>query len=197
MDLSNIIPVLALLLGWFLNEVTRHFGIRREKQKAVSQAIADLLEIRHGFVSIRMIVEEIAKRFQLSPEKQPEIKEFFKSIFPHPTANFNERYDSTVTLIASSDPILGFRLRSKNLIGEYLSNLSALVDNDAESQALFSEYEAKLQNILIPDIEENILDLAKQHSLVTWFRVRHLLNRKQGMPKELDKLLREMEEKLK
>lgn len=191
MELSSILPVLTLILGWFLNEASKYLGLRREKRGAIAQAIADLLEIRHQMVSIRMVVEKMTEKFNLPSEVGPAMKEFYKKLFPVPT-DLSERYEKAVTLISSSDPILGFKLRSKNLVSEYISKLTLLANRDVETRTIIGDFEGKLEKIIIPQLEESILELTKKHSLLTWLRVRNLLNENQEMPEQLEKLLQEV-----
>jgi hypothetical protein len=194
MEFSSILPVLTLVIGWFLNEASKYLGFRREKRGAIAQAIADLLEIRHQMVSIRTIVEQMTKKFNLPSEVSPIIKEFYKNLFPVPT-DLSGRYENAVTLISSSDPILGFELRSKNLIADYISKLSLLASQDVETRTILGDFEDKLEKMIIPELEDSILELTKKHSLITWYRVRRLLNKKQEIPEQLEKLWREFQEK--
>lgn len=195
MEFSNILPVLTLILGWLLNEASRYLGIRKEKRESIAQAISDLLEVRHQIVAIRTVVEQLTERFNIPPEVRPMMTEFYRQLIPLPE-DLSKRYDNAVTIIASTDPILGFQLRSKNLFGEYMSKLSLLINADKRTRLTLVDFETKLENMIIPQLEESILNLSKKHSPRTWFQVRRLLKKKLELPEEVDNIWRDMQEKL-
>src|ERR1043165_6757044 len=66
--LPMAIPILTLVLGWCLNSLTPVFNSRRENRKALAKVIADLFEIRHGFLAWQFGIEEAAKLVTLTPD---------------------------------------------------------------------------------------------------------------------------------
>src|SRR5262249_27685380 len=107
MHLEYIFPVLTLVLGWFLNSVTPVLTKRREHQAALNKAIADLLEIHHALKSMQVAFGELKKILKVSGADERLIRTMVLANFPLPQ-NLSARYDDIVTLIAASDPLLGF-----------------------------------------------------------------------------------------
>src|SRR2546425_56052 len=113
MKFEQILPIITLLLGWSLNSFTALFQSRRENRRAVSKAIADLLEIRHELLAKPALIGELRKLVLISPADERRIWPLISQLLPRPH-DLPERYNNTVTAVASFDPLLGFQLRSKD-----------------------------------------------------------------------------------
>jgi hypothetical protein len=193
MDKANIlpivIPILTLVLGWFLNSFTSIFEARRENRKALSKAIADLLEIRHRLLAEKVLMEEIKKMLPLTPVDERAIRNLILQFLPQ-TNDLSKRFDETVTLIASVDPLMGFQLRSKDFItktGVLLANLEAKAGTLLPP---FTEIESHISRMAIPHLNEVILYLSWHHGFFTWLRVKNLLKKNTGeAPKELENMM--------
>jgi hypothetical protein len=186
---SIIIPILTLLLGWFLNSFTPIFEARRENRKALSKAIADLLEIRHRLLAETVVMEQVKKILPVTPLDERAIRGLLLQILPE-TTDLSKRFDETVTLIASVDPLLGFQLRSKDFItktGVFFTNLEAKAGSFLPS---FTEYESRISRMAIPHLNEVILHLSWHHGFCTWFKLKKLLKRNMSeVPEELETMV--------
>jgi hypothetical protein len=193
MDKANIlpvvIPILTLVIGWFLNSFTSFFDTRRDNRKALSKAIADLLEIRHRLLAEKVVMEEIKKILPLTPMDERAIRNLILQVLPQ-TNDLSKRFDETVTLIASVDPLLGFQLRSKDFItkiGGFFVNLEAKAGTPLPP---FTEFESHISRIAIPHLNEVILQLSWRHGFWVWFKVKKHLNKNTGeVPKEFENLM--------
>lgn len=192
MESSTIFPVLTLVGGWFLNETSRLLNTRHEKKNAIGLAIADLLEIRHEFRTIQLVMSEMTARFKLPAEHHPAFKKFIKSFLPQ-QENLSQRYNDAVSLIASADPILGFSLRSKDKVSSYLQKISNIAPYNDEAAAYFYQIESKLEKIMIPNIEDTVKDLAKFHGPITFIKIWKFLRQPLSVPNEIEEYLLEIE----
>ena len=52
--------VVLVIIGFLLAELKDYFAIRRERKEAVSAALSDLLEVRHRFVGLELLVDELS-----------------------------------------------------------------------------------------------------------------------------------------
>lgn len=188
MTFEHILPVITLLLGWCLNSFTPIFQERRDNRKAVGKAIADLLEIRHDLYARQMAMEEIKKIGSLTPADERVIWNMFSKALPQPP-DLSKRYDEAVTLIAASDPLLGFQLRSKDYISKVGSILAQIEIQAGQSISMLSEMEAQIYRAAIPHINEVVLDLSRRHGLFTWFQTRRFLKKTVAAPKEAEDLM--------
>src|SRR5580658_8475241 len=91
-------PIATLLIGWFLSTFTSMWQSRRENRKALSKAIADLLEIRFRLLVEEALMKELKNLVPLSPNDEREARTMLLQVLPS-TGDVSKRYDDTVTLI--------------------------------------------------------------------------------------------------
>lgn len=187
MQLEYWFPVLSLILGWLLNELGQLSRLRREERKAFGRAIADLLEIRHELKAFNVVFGEIKKRFAVSPNDEFVAKKLLEDFIPQ-TENLQERYNEAVTLIASVDPILGFRLRSKDQFKLLLRKSRLLLENDESTKSFITQFEDRFSDKFVEILEKLILDCAKVHKWKTWWKVRRRFLKPEDISKEIDEL---------
>jgi hypothetical protein len=53
--------VLLVVVGFVLGQFNNYFTTRKERKKAISAALADLLEVRHQYLGIDVTMDELAK----------------------------------------------------------------------------------------------------------------------------------------
>jgi hypothetical protein len=188
MRLEYWFPVLTLIVGWSLNELSHVFRLRREERKPFAQAIADLLEIRHSIRVVSVAITEFKKRFPIPPDAELALRRFFQDFITQ-NETLRERYNETVSLIASVDPILAFHLRSKDEFTPFLRRLRPLIDSDYQAKPFAAQIEDRLSGAFVDHLERSIIEVAKAHSIMTWWRVRRFLSKRQEIPKEFDEVM--------
>jgi hypothetical protein len=178
-----------ILLGWLLGQAEHWFTEHRERRKALSRALADLLEIRHQLIAMEFVLGEIGKFGQIPPQAASQFRLFSESLLP----DWNElhrRFDESVTVVASLDPLLGFQLRSKDFIRPVFQRLhlvivqgdpQAAMIGQAVTQSLFGEAEAALNDA--------ILKVSRKRGPVTWYRVRRSLRPNEKLQEKVRKLV--------
>jgi hypothetical protein len=136
---------------------------RRDERKAIGRALADLLELRHRLLAIPNAVEAMRSKLNLPADAQEPLRVVLGALLP-PDEGLAKRYEESVNLVASTNFVLGFRLRSQDLAGPLLRQLRALASQDGpQSVALFGAMEAHLLSHLTPHMERLIRELAKRH----------------------------------
>lgn len=189
MQLKDWLPLIGVVvgvaLGWFLTQLGQWLVLRREEKKAISRALSELLEIRHRFLAIPKAVEFLSQHFPIPPDGQMAMKVALARLFP-PDVDLAKRYGEAVSLVAGCNPILGFRLRSQDLVSPLFDTLRqmALADSQA-SIALLSKLERELMGQLKPHLEQLLRELAWMHGSMTWWDVRCLLKRPLEIPESL------------
>jgi hypothetical protein len=194
MKLEYWFPVLTLVAGWFLNELSYLVRLRREERKPFAKAIADLLEIRHRIRGASAAIAEVKKHFLVPADAELAVRRFLQD-FILQTEPLRERYNEAVDLIASVDPILAFRLRSKDEFPSYLQKLRPLLDNDNQMKAFVTQIEDKLSSAFVDHLEESMMELAKAHGVNTWWRLRKRFARREEMPTVFDEILSVVQER--
>ncbi|MEN6426348.1 MAG: hypothetical protein ABFE13_13360 [Phycisphaerales bacterium] len=180
--------VATLLIGWSLKELSDKLRLRREERKPFARAIADLLEMRHRLLSVSTALAEIKKHLPIAPDAEVALRTFFHSVFPQ-AEDLQRRYNEAVSLVAGVDPILAFRLRSKDEFLPFMQRLRPLLTAANSPRPFVVEIDDKLSRSFIEDLEELTMELAKAHGMVSWWRIRKRLSKPQSLPKQADELL--------
>jgi hypothetical protein len=190
-SLKDLLPMIGVvvgaLLGWFFSQLGQWFVVRREERKAVARVLSDLLEIRHRLLAIPKTVEVLSERFSLplGDEMAMKMKVVLSRIFPA-DEELAKRYQESVSLVAESNPILGFQLRSKDVASPLLEYLRELAIGDSPASAvLFSKLEKEFLSHINSDLELLIKQMARTHGWRTWFRIRQVLNYPLELPESL------------
>lgn len=178
MKMDYLLPVATLVAGWLLNELGHHRRDRARDKQIINRTIADLLEIRHIFFANNVFIKKVAEQLRMD-DKTFDV--FFKitnttlSEGLHDPESLKKRYEESLILLATSNPILAFQLRSKNRINTLLqvtnaqSEKNSLVDdltNEAWRQIRF-----KFAYEILQDLESLILELAHQSGFFTYLRL--------------------------
>jgi hypothetical protein len=176
------------LFGWALSSLSQYLLALRGRREAISKALSDLLEIRHQFLAVDRALDEIRKVVQIPPEMETQFRVILEQrVLPDSTV-LSKRYDESVSLVSAMDPILGYRLRSKDLMGPLLQRLNALAVNDTQASALGQ----KMTKMLVPHVDvelvRSIKSLSWRRGPITRWRIGRVLNAAQ-FPKEVSELL--------
>jgi len=176
-DLLPLIGVVVgALLGWGLNQLTQWLVVRRDEKRAIARAISDLLEIRNRLLAFPRVAEILSQHFGLPPEGHTLIKVVFAQLFPA-DPDLPKRYSESVGLVAASNPILGFRLRSQDTVLPLIDQLRKISLNDASAVTTMPALEQELMKHLRPHLDRLLRELAWTHGLFTSLAVRRLLRR--------------------
>ncbi len=88
----------------------------------------------------------------------------FDSILPK-WDELHLRYDQNVTTLAGLDPLLAYRLRSKDLIRSLLTLLHSLMGKDAQAAAVMGPImRTRLLSQVEPILDKSILALSRKRS---------------------------------
>ena len=182
--LKDWLPLVGVLVGWFLNQCAQWFVFRRDERKAIGQALADLLLIRHRVLALCKGVESLIKKFNLPPDAQVPISLALAKLLP-PDDDMAKRYRDAVTLVSAINPVLGFRLRSQDVIEPLLDRLRAIALQDSsQSVAIFAKLESYLLSQLSPVLEDLIRELARAHGWRTLWKTNRKLKQELTIPED-------------
>ena len=174
--LKDLLPLIGVLvgtiLGWLLGQVGQWFVTRREEKRAIARVLSELLEIRLRLLAIPKVLDVLSQHFPIPPEAQTGIKLVFSRLFPL-DKDMGQRYSEAVSLVAASNPLLGYRLRSQDMVSPWLDTLRQLAANDGTtSAALFAKLDEELLGHLRTHLEKLLKELAWMHSGSTWWAMR-------------------------
>jgi hypothetical protein len=176
-DLEKLFPVLALILGWALNELGSSLRLRREDRRAAGPVLMDLFEIRHRIVALDAWRKEMITHFPIPAQAQLQLQNIVLTLMPT-SPNLAERYEEAVSTLALVDPILAFRLRGLPSLDPLLTQLRGLAAlKQVDSEFWSGIGEPTMMAPLIEHLEESILDVAKAHGWRTWWQARGRLKK--------------------
>ena len=176
--------VVGAVLGWVFNQLAQWLVVRRDEKRAIGRAVADLLEIRLRLLVIPKAVEVLSKKFSIRLQDQAVLKVVLTQLFPTDD-DLGKRYGEAVTLVAAANPILGFRLRSQDIVSPLLHQMRTIALSDSAGVSLFSQFEEKFIGHLKPHLEGLIRQTAWAHGVVTWVRALRILRRPLEIPDTL------------
>lgn len=186
---NYIVPVIAVLLGWLLNEFSFFFRTRREDKGAFARVLTELLELRHRAFAIRRIQELFKTQLPVPPETQIALTSATEAFLPN-FEDLAKRYNEAVDSVASTDPMLAFRLRSQDFFPSLSRTLRGLAISDKKVAQVWQEIENELNTLLNPLFDEFLIELAKRHSFRSRRAVRRYLKKLEKSPVELEQFIK-------
>ncbi|HEY2496113.1 MAG TPA: hypothetical protein VGK24_03510 [Candidatus Angelobacter sp.] len=180
----------ALVIGWLLSAINPYLSERRERRKAIARALAELMEIRHRLGIVEYAMDTIGKVVNIPPEAEMQVRIIFQTLFAK-LQQVGQQYAESVTLVKSIDPVLGFKLQSKDELQPMLNNVFALIAqaNDPQAAAVWKSINLVILKEAETDLSELIKKLAMKRSIWTRWRVNKMLSQNRPLPKGADAIL--------
>lgn len=174
--------VILIVIGFLLAQLKDFFAQRKERKEAVAVLLSDLLEVRHQFVGIELLIDELATLGNLPEHVKSQLRVVLDSLFPN-WQELHDRYDKSVTAVARLDPLLSFQLRSKDFVRPVMRTLHSLMGQDSQAAAVLAP---AIKNNFVNKVEgalnESILKLARRRSLWCWYKIRRTLRDSKKLP---------------
>jgi hypothetical protein len=174
--------VILVVIGFLLAQLKDFFAQRKERREAVAVLLSDLLEVRHQFVGIELLIDELASLGNLPEHVKSQLRVVLDSLFPN-WQELHDRYDKSVTAVARLDPLLSFQLRSKDFVRPVMRTLHSLMGQDSQAAAILAP---AIKNNFVNKVEgalnESILKLARRQSLWCWYKTRRTLRDSNKLP---------------
>lgn len=187
-DLSSAlalgIPILAVVIGWWLNELSQSLRVRRSARGALGRAIVDLLELRLRLIAQHYSLPMVSGGRAVDPVHEAEAKAFLASVLPS-MEHLTARYEEAMHTVAEADPALAYDMRSKDQLPQHFERLRSAGKEIGFPPAAIARMEVFLVKIGIDDLGDTTLKLARRHSWITWWRVRHRLGKQTNRPPAL------------
>lgn len=185
MDAIQIIsPLIGVVLGGFLTGIGAYLRGRAERKRMVGQALSDLLEVRHHVVGMEVVMREIRGRVKLPEEEIPVLRAAIDAIMPV-DESVHKRYDEAISLLAGIDPLLAFKMRSKNTAPSLLGTIRELSVTSGATPLQIEAFETMLRSVVTPALDSAVLELARHHSFQTNRRIKKLVANAGEVPPEL------------
>jgi hypothetical protein len=155
MDLKVILPVLTLILGWFLRELGTRFGESRNLKRAMNRALSELLDL-HLVVTInQQIIEEYRVRAQGSLDSEMGVRKALSTLLANSSTAI-ANYNSAAAEVAGEDPVLGSELRG---LSRRLEHVIEIITEIADHETL-TGHRVSLLDKAVESWRKNIEDCA-------------------------------------
>jgi hypothetical protein len=181
---------LGIVIGWLLQEISHSLADRRERRRAISLALTDLWDIEHHFHALNFVLEKLGSLVAIPPQAKAQVWVVFEQLILPDPAELHKRYNQSVTTLASLDPVLGFRLRSKDLVRPLLTFLNSVAAQSPESAVVWFRLQKPLLDQTNKALKDAVLELARGLGRGTHRRVLKRLEHSADVPKELDDWLK-------
>ncbi|MDO9468747.1 MAG: hypothetical protein Q7J36_15720 [Thiobacillus sp.] len=185
MDSIQIIsPLIGVVLGGFLTGIGAYLRARAERKRMVGQALSDLLEVRHHVVGIEVVMREIRDRVKVPEEEIPVLRAAIDALMPV-DESVHKRYDEAISLLAGIDPLLAFKMRSKNTAPSLLAAIRKVSVTSGATPLQIESFETMLRSVVTPTLDSAVLELARRHSFQTSRQIKKLVANAGQVPPEL------------
>lgn len=191
--IAGIVGVLVgVAVTWGLNQMSALLRDRQERRKPIGRALADLLELRMQAFALRRFLQLCVAEYKLPHDALTEDSALAALTGPGlllgDTEELTKRYNAAVDLVAEVDPVLAFRMRSKDRLPWFLAQMQAMLPRDVLTAHGLPNLPEEIGSELEDQFDEFVLELARLHS---WRAARQVKRRLQ-LPVEIPPELREM-----
>lgn len=186
--------VALVVIGFVLGQFNNYFTTRKERKRAVSGALADLLEIRHQYLGVDLIIDELANLGSIPEHLKSQLRLVFDTFLPS-WGELHGRYEESVTLLAGLDPLLAFELRSKDLLRPVTMKMHSLMGSDPGAASIVAPFlKTAFAEKVEPALDASIRRLARRKGWVCWYKTRKVLKRRDEYPNELKRIFEPVKE---
>ncbi|NNC17832.1 hypothetical protein HJC22_19140 [Corallococcus exiguus] len=182
---KEVVPIVSVCAGWFLNEFGAQLRGRREDRKPLARALAELMELYHREVRMGAFVRAMKEKLGASPQLILAVQVAVETML-NDNGEVGKRYGEAVTLVSSVDPVLGFRLRSRDALPRSSLRFRQAVSKEVGGAEYWGELGPLIERNVTESLREAIVDVAWKHGLLSWIQVRRWLRRSPGEVAELN-----------
>ena len=135
--MDQLLTIVAIVIGWGLNEFSHFYRSSKEHSKAISQALSILLEVRFHTIYLEKIMP-VLKEQGIPEEILPLIRGMSGDIGVDFSV-LSEKYDSAMEIVAQNAPLIAYEYRSKAAVPNFVKQLrSKAMENGVSPQLMES-----------------------------------------------------------
>lgn len=169
-EMVNIIVALvSVVVGWFLNEISKYFSYRQELRSARGIVLSFLYSLHTNFRLAHHIKKQISE--VVSEESSSQISLQILRYQFGLLAEMKEDFFQAVIEVSKEDPVVSMDVFYKVY---YIMSIVELFHEEGP------EYWPSMEKLLVsPDVFDKlnsyILRLSRRHGLLTWYRMRRAM----------------------
>lgn len=180
--LITILPLVGVLLGWGLTQLTNYFNVYLSDRRVLKETLYFLLEMHQQISTVKSIeggaesylrtLNTSIPNFTSSQEDYDQALQVIRKMmadFHNPRIetelqDLNENYDKCLLKLATVDPISAYRLKGRNKIVSYLNQWNNYADETIMANPMVSADPKATQfsEALKPKIETSLISESLQ-----------------------------------
>jgi len=135
-------------------------------------------------IALDRVLTLLAGQLQIPAEAMPVVRKLVSSIVPI-DSGVHQRYEEVVTILSGEDPLLGFYLRARCSILTFTDSMRTIgIENGLEPEFI-EKVGTELSSLIIPELNKVILLVGREHSIITWWKLKGILSRSNELPSNI------------
>lgn len=182
--MDQILAMLAVFVGWGLNEFSHVYRSTKEHKQAIAHALSILLDVRFQAIYLENMIP-ILKEQGAPSEAIPIIRTFLENIGLGKDG-LNEEYEGALEIVAKNAPLVAYEYRSRASFPQLIKKMRGMALESGMDPAGMELIESSLHSMIIPRMDELVIDLASLHSKKLKTEVEAIVNQKFELPEGMD-----------
>lgn len=182
--MDQILAMLAVFVGWGLNEFSHVYRSSKEHKQAIAHALSILLDVRYQVIYLENIIP-VLKEQGLPSEAIPEFRTIIENIGLDKDG-LTEEYEQALEIVAKNAPLVAFRYRSKASFPNFIKKMRGVALDGGMDPVVMELLISNLHSMMIPRMDELVIDLASLHSKKLKTEVEAIVNGKFQYPEEFN-----------
>lgn len=169
MKLVTILPLVGVLLGWSLNEISQYLKVHRDQKASLSRVINALIEFRYYMSGRKGSFKAVSEAGRLSREGQDILIDFVSNTRFSSNA-ISDKIAKSCDLLQAIDPLLAHNVESlcDSMLSICRVNQDKIISRDIDMKDV--ELELRTLEALLRCLDEHIKLLAKKYSFMFYLR---------------------------
>ena len=176
--LPIILPIIAIVIGFFLNEISQILRRRYGEKSALNEALCNLLTLRLWIVRTTTVMDDYCHRFGMQRIAAIHGLAIIESVFGI-VENLANNFANSVRVAASVEPLIAYDIHSYEVVPLLLAHLRKSITEDNvgvdDAERASRQIEKQITTLVLPELDKALLRLAFRRSLLTWWRVKRIM----------------------
>lgn len=171
MEPKEYLPIVGVIIGWALSQITAYLRGRGESLRSLGRAISTLYFLNMEMIQLKMAIEAFKNQSSDVKEWESYRQRAFKRYVDN-TPEFSKQIEGAIERVSESFPTEGYNLRE--IVSKYqfikTKSLEPFVQDEKLYVRMLSSYEAGFLGYQYL-LEKAVRRLAIRHSVIEWVKI--------------------------
>jgi hypothetical protein len=181
---DQILAMLAVFIGWGLNEFSHVYRSSKEHKQAIAHALSILLDVRFQAIYLENLIP-ILKELGIPSEEMPIIRTLIDNVGLGKDG-LSEEYEEALEIVAKNSPLVAYEYRSRASFPQLIKKIRGMALEGGMNPAGMELIESNLHSMIIPRMDELVISLASLHSKKLKTEVEAIVNKEFKWPEGMD-----------